>query len=73
MRHLHLRPHAMTGFVITACLLWSRLSATAFGVGERAAFLEQHCYDCHDGDEKKGGFDLTSLNSKFSYAETFAM
>lgn len=25
------------------------------------AFLEQHCYDCHDADSKKGGLDLTAL------------
>jgi hypothetical protein len=26
------------------------------------AFLEQHCYDCHDGETKKGDLDLTSLS-----------
>lgn len=25
------------------------------------AFLERHCYDCHDSDTKKGGLDLTQL------------
>jgi mono/diheme cytochrome c family protein len=24
-------------------------------------FLEQHCYDCHDAETKKGGVDLTAL------------
>ena len=23
--------------------------------------MEQHCYDCHDGETKKGDLDLTSL------------
>lgn len=26
-------------------------------------FLERHCLDCHDGDVKKGGLDLTSLST----------
>ena len=26
-----------------------------------AMFLEQHCYDCHDAETKKGGVDLTAL------------
>jgi hypothetical protein len=25
------------------------------------AFLEQHCFDCHDSETKKGGVDLTAL------------
>ncbi len=25
-------------------------------------FLEQHCFECHDSDLKKGGLDLTSLS-----------
>jgi mono/diheme cytochrome c family protein len=25
------------------------------------AFLEAHCFDCHDAEEKKGGLDLTAL------------
>jgi len=25
------------------------------------AFLEKHCYECHDADAKKGGLDLTAL------------
>lgn len=29
--------------------------------GEPSAFLEQHCYDCHDADTKKGGLDLMAL------------
>src|SRR5437899_9794052 len=24
-------------------------------------FLEKHCFECHDGDMKKGGLDLTAL------------
>jgi len=28
---------------------------------ERDEFIEQYCADCHDGETKKGGLDLTSL------------
>src|SRR6267142_2717660 len=24
-------------------------------------FLEKHCFECHDGEVKKGGLDLTAL------------
>jgi hypothetical protein len=39
-----------------ACFLSTSLLAAP-----PAAFLEQHCYDCHDTDTKKGDLDLTSL------------
>ncbi len=29
-----------------------------------AAFLEKHCVECHDGEVKKGGLDLTTLAFK---------
>jgi hypothetical protein len=25
-------------------------------------FLDQHCFECHDADVKKGGLDLTALS-----------
>jgi hypothetical protein len=37
------------------------------------SFIGQHCYDCHDGDEKKGGLDPTALKPNFSAAEAFAI
>jgi len=36
------------------------------------AVFEQHCYDCHDATEKKGGFDLDALKTNFADAENFA-
>ena len=36
----------------------------ALHAADKAAFFEQHCYDCHDADEKNGGLDLTSLALK---------
>lgn len=29
-----------------------------------APFLEQHCYECHDSEVKKGGLDITTLGGK---------
>ena len=34
-------------------------------------FFEQHCFDCHDATEKKGGFDLDALKTNFADAENF--
>ncbi|WP_206292618.1 DUF1592 domain-containing protein [Humisphaera borealis] len=36
-----------------------------------AAFLEQHCYSCHDGDAKKGGIDLTALKLQLDDRDAF--
>ena len=36
------------------------------------AFLEKHCFDCHDSDTRKGGLDLTGLAFDLKPAETFA-
>ena len=42
---------------LSLCLLVS----TASAVPATQAFLESHCYDCHDAETKKGGLDLTAL------------
>ena len=39
------------------------LSALA-SAAEPRAFLEKHCYECHDKETKKGGLDLESLGSE---------
>ena len=36
-------------------------------------FLEAHCADCHDGDEKKGGFSLEKLDAKHAGADQMAL
>jgi len=41
---------------LLACLLSTSLLAAP-----PTAFLEQHCYDCHDAKTKKGDLDLTAL------------
>ncbi len=34
-------------------------------------FLENHCYDCHDNEVKKGGLDLTSISRDLSLVDSF--
>jgi hypothetical protein len=40
-----------------ACFL-----STSLFAAPPTAFLEQHCYDCHDAETKKGDLDLTALS-----------
>ena len=42
-------------------LLFACLLSTSLLAGPPTAFLEQHCYDCHDAETKKGDLDLTTL------------
>ena len=39
-------------------------TASAAPLPPVTSFLEQHCTECHDGDVKKGGLDLTALSFK---------
>lgn len=41
--------------------LFAFLCGHSFAAVPVAAFLEQHCVECHDADVKKGGLDLSSL------------
>jgi cytochrome c553 len=49
----------------------SALSFAAARPGE--AFLEAHCYDCHDAETKKGGLDLTALPFYLDDPKTFTL
>jgi len=49
-------------------LLVPRPASTQEAVG---AFLETHCFECHDGEVKKGGLDLTAL--RFDLADANAL
>ena len=40
------------------------LPLAAIAAAEPRAFLEKHCYECHDKETKKGGLDLESLGSE---------
>ncbi|MEY4272736.1 MAG: hypothetical protein RL250_1602, partial [Verrucomicrobiota bacterium] len=42
-------------------LLLALLLGSVTGAAEPRAFLEKHCFECHDGETKKGGLDLTAL------------
>ncbi len=35
-------------------------------------FIESHCYDCHDANEKAGGLDLTALQLELTDSGNFA-
>ena len=37
------------------------LLGSVTGAAEPRAFLEKHCFECHDAETKKGGLDLTTL------------
>jgi len=40
------------------------LFAAATAAAEPRTFLEQHCFECHDKETKKGGLDLESLSTE---------
>ena len=50
-------------------LAWSLTHAPGAELSPPQAFLEEHCFDCHDGKTKKGKLDLTALDfSRFNDA-----
>ena len=56
------------------CIPWLVLvSATPLGAAgftpAGRQFLDTHCADCHDADEKKGGFSLEQLDAKHAGAD----
>ena len=57
-------------FLSAAAMTFPALAEPAPG---RTQFLEDHCFDCHDGDTKKGQLDLTSLPLDLSNLDAFAM
>lgn len=46
--------------------------APASLVADPVAFLDQHCVECQDADLKKGGLDLTALETDFADGRSFA-
>ena len=53
------------GIIIFSLAALSLLPLRAAGAIP-ASFFEAHCTDCHDAETKKGGLDLTALDSTFS-------
>lgn len=48
------------------------LAAAAAGAAEWHAFLETHCFECHDRETAKGGLDLESQPPDFTDPESWA-
>ena len=40
--------------------------------GEKGAFINKNCVQCHDADEKRGGFDIAALKTDFANRDDFA-
>jgi len=57
--------------VLASALLFTTCAARA-SEAETKAFFAKHCTDCHDGDTKKGGLDLTVLKPEFNKPDEFA-
>lgn len=56
----------------TAFALLLATSAAAAPPAQMRPFLEQHCYECHDAEMKKGGLDLEALSADLRAPETLA-
>ena len=48
------------------------LSLVSPAVADQPAFLKTHCFECHSGDAKSGGLDLSSLTSDLTQPQLFA-
>src|SRR5262245_46162001 len=67
---LHLwHPHrliALSGILAVTLLPW------AASGGDVSPFLQSHCFECHDGEVKKGGLDLTALKFDLTNQTNFS-
>src|SRR4051812_21464892 len=57
--------------LLVLCLLASAALVRASAPGELGAFIEEHCAQCHDADNKKGGLDLDALPFDLKDVKTF--
>ena len=57
---------------VTLAIVAGWIGSGCFAANPAGSFIEQHCADCHDAVEKKGGLDLTALKPDFADAENFA-
>jgi hypothetical protein len=53
-------------------ILFAFLGCAEIRAANRQAFLQHHCFDCHDTDTKKGGLDLTTLPFDLADRQHFA-
>lgn len=56
----------------STALAFLLLLSPALHAADPVAFLDQHCVECHDADLKKGGLDLTALETDFADGRSFA-
>ncbi|MFT5412820.1 MAG: mono/diheme cytochrome c family protein, partial [Verrucomicrobiales bacterium] len=56
--------------IFAATLLFTPC-AQAAELADTAAFLEKHCFECHDSDSQKGKLDLTALKLNDANFETW--
>ena len=61
-RRIPLLRHSITPLVLA-------LFACVASAAIPTPFLENHCYDCHDSETKKGGLDLTALGTDLAKAD----
>lgn len=48
------------------------VAAQIVSAADTRGFIEQHCFDCHDAESKKGGLDLSALALKLDDRANFA-
>ncbi|HEV7403143.1 MAG TPA: DUF1592 domain-containing protein [Chthoniobacteraceae bacterium] len=65
-------PRYLAALSLLACALVAPPPARAAGEGAPTDYLESYCFDCHDGERKKGNLDLTALHANFLDADSFA-
>lgn len=58
--------------VIALLLAGTASIAVAQDGADFRLFIDKHCADCHDAEQKAGDLDLTALASDFAAPETFA-
>lgn len=56
---------------LVACVAWLVASPITV-LADPAAFIKQHCVECHDAQNKEGGLDLTALPMELAQPETFS-
>ncbi len=59
----------ITAAVALTVLLFNWVSPA---VADQPTFLKTHCFECHSGDTKSGGLDLSSLPSDLTQPQLFA-
>lgn len=61
-------------FIVQCCILFTVVASSRAGDqgATLSGFLEQHCFECHDAETKKGGIDLTALKLDLANSVNFS-